>query len=349
MPFVFHDGILYISTVFVRKPCPSPLPNLKANKVVRVLRLRIKDKHAAALNKMAFWVNQVWNYCNDLSYKVWQRERRFLSGDDFAPYTKGASKAGIDLHSQTIQAVSEEYALRRKQFRKVRLNWRVSAGARRSLGWIPFKASALRYRNGQVFFAGIDKPLSRWDSCGLGKYDLGPGSLSQDARGRWYLNVSVKVVRAECCASAAAGDIGIDLGLKDFATCSDGQVIEARRIYRGAEQALATAQRANQKRQIKRIHARIANRRKEFHHQLSRRLVDHHAAIFVGNVNAASLARTIMPSPCSTPGGPRSEPCSGINAIAQACGLKKSTKAIPPKTVPHAVRAAARKGCKSLE
>ena len=268
-------------------------PSLKANEV-RVLRLRIKDKHAAALNKMAFWVNQVWNYCNDLSYKVWQRERRFLSGYDFAPYTKGASKAGIDLHSQTIQAVSEEYALRRKQFRKVRLNWRVSAGARRSLGWIPFKASALRYRNGQVFFAGIDKPLSLWDSYGLGKYDLGPGSLSQDARGRWYLNVSVKVVKAECCASAAAGDIGIDLGLKDFATCSDGQVIEARRIYRGAEQALATAQRANQKRQIKRIHARIANRRKEFHHQLSRRLVDHHAAIFVGNVNAASLARTNM-------------------------------------------------------
>lgn len=158
--------------------------SLKPTEAVRVLRLRIKDKHAGALNDMAYWVNHVWNYSNDLSYRVWQRERRFMSGDDFAPYTKGASKEGIALHSQTIQAVSEEYATRRKQFRKVRLSWRVSSGARCSLGWIPFKASALRYRNGQVWFAGIDKPLSMWNSYGLDEYDLGPGSISEDARGR---------------------------------------------------------------------------------------------------------------------------------------------------------------------
>ena len=256
--------------------------------------MRIKDKHARALNEMAFWVNQVWNYCNELSYKVWQRERRFLSGYDFAPYTKGATKEGIVLHSQTIQAISEEYATRRRQFRKIKLNWRVSTGARRSLGWIPFKASALRYRNGQVWFAGIAKPLSLWDRYGLGQFDLGQGSISQDARGRWYLNVSVKVVKAEKSANSGTADIGIDLGLKDFATCSDGEVIAARRIYRGAEKKLATAQRANKKQQVKRIHAQIANRRKEFHHQLSRRLVDGHAAIFVGNVNAAALAQTSM-------------------------------------------------------
>ena len=268
--------------------------SLKPNEAVRVLRLRIKDKHAGALNDMAYWVNQVWNYCNELSYRVWQRERRFLSGYDFAPYTKGAAKEGVALHSQTIQAVSEEYAIRRKQFRKVRLNWRVSSGARRSLGWIPFKASALRYRNGQVWFFGIDQPLSLWDSYGLGQYDLGPGSICQDARGRWYLNVSVKVVKEGAGARAAMGDVGIDLGLKDFATCSDGLVIESRRIYRGAEQALAKAQRANKKRQVKRINAQISNRRKEFHHQLSRRLVNDHAAIFVGDVNAAALAKTNM-------------------------------------------------------
>lgn len=35
--------------------------------VTRVLRLRLKDKHAAALRDKAFWVNQVWNYYNALS------------------------------------------------------------------------------------------------------------------------------------------------------------------------------------------------------------------------------------------------------------------------------------------
>src|SRR5258707_12088427 len=117
----------------------------------RVLRLRIKDRHAGLLQELARDVNFVWNYCNELAGKVWQREGRFLSGYDFHPFTKGAGKAGLHLHSQTIQAIGDEYATRRKQARKVKLRWRVSGGTRRSLGWIPFKASAIRYRNGQVF------------------------------------------------------------------------------------------------------------------------------------------------------------------------------------------------------
>ena len=38
--------------------------------LTRVLRLRIKDKHAAALTAMARKVNFVWNYVNDLAVKV---------------------------------------------------------------------------------------------------------------------------------------------------------------------------------------------------------------------------------------------------------------------------------------
>ena len=162
--------------------------------VVRTLRLRLKDKHARALREQAYWVNQVWNYCNDLSFKVWQREHRFLTGYDFAAYTKGLGAEGVPLHSQTVQAIAEEFATKRKQFKKTRLNWRVSSrkSPKRSLGWVPFKASAIRYRNGQVHFSGLGA-LSLWDSYGLASYNLGAGSFSEDARGRWYLNVTVKV------------------------------------------------------------------------------------------------------------------------------------------------------------
>ena len=92
----------------------------------RVLRLRLKDKHARALREHAYWVNQVWNYCNDLSFKVLKREHRFLSGFDLQKYTAGATREGLPLHSQTVQAIAEEYALRRKQFKKTKLRWRVS-------------------------------------------------------------------------------------------------------------------------------------------------------------------------------------------------------------------------------
>ena len=151
-------------------------PSAESPCVARTLRLRLKDRHAQALSEKARAVNQVWNYCNELSCRVFERERRFLSAYDFDRYTAGATREGLPLHSQTVQAISAEYATRRKQHQRVKLRWRVSRGPRRSLGWIPFKASALRYRNGQVWFSGLDKPLSLWGSYGLSNYTLGPAS-----------------------------------------------------------------------------------------------------------------------------------------------------------------------------
>ncbi|QBR03675.1 RNA-guided endonuclease InsQ/TnpB family protein [Paraburkholderia pallida] len=259
----------------------------------RVLRFRLKDKHAKLLRVLAREVNFVWNYCNELSHMVWQREQRFLSGYDFHPFTRGAGKAGLHLHSQTLQAIGEEYAVRRKQAGKTRLRWRASGGPRRSLGWIPFKASAIRYRNGQVFFAGTR--LSLWDSYGLSRYKLGAGSFSEDARGRWYLNVTIKV---EKTPTPATGEVersaGIDLGLKDFAATSDAQVITLDRHYRKLETVLAKAQCARKKARVRALHPKIKNSRKDQLHKLSTALVQQYGAIFIGNVNASALARTRM-------------------------------------------------------
>jgi len=58
----------------------------------------------------------------------------------------------------------------------------------------------------------------------------------------------IDVVTPDSSARQPLRGVGIDLGLKDFATLSTGEKIEAQRIYRGAEQALALAQRANKKR-----------------------------------------------------------------------------------------------------
>ncbi|QBE67547.1 transposase [Pseudoduganella lutea] len=270
----------------------SAKQNKPATHTTRVLRLRLKDKHATALQAMARDVNFVWNYVNDLSFKVWQRERRFLSAYDIDKYTAGATKEGLNLPATTVQAISKELVTRRIQHKKVKLRWRVSRGSRRSLGWIPFKASALRYRNGQLLFSCLDKPLSLWDSYGLSQYKLGAGCISEDAHGRWYINITVRVEKAQ--RSEATSAIGMDLGLKDFAATSSGDKVEAERFYRGQEAALAIAQRARKKARTRAIHAKIANRRKDFLHKFSTTLVAGHGAIFVGNVNAAGLARTRM-------------------------------------------------------
>ncbi len=88
--------------------------------------------------------------------------------------------------------------------------------------------------------------------------------------------------------------IGIDLGLKDLAALSNGQTVVANRFYRDLEPVLAVAQRCGHKGRTKAIHAKIANRRKDFLHKLSTGLVKEHGAIFIGNVNASALAKTNM-------------------------------------------------------
>ena len=251
----------------------------------KTLKLRLKDKHAGFLREQAKAINFVWNFCNELSFKHFERKREFLSAFDMQPYTKGAGKE-LGLHSQSVQAVQEEYCLRRKQFKKVKLRWRVSRGSRRALGWVPFKASALRYKNGQVWYCG--KPLSLWDSYGLSQYELGAGSLSEDARGRWYLNVTVKsLVHTKPQSPQKSAAVGIDLGLKSLMCDSEGGEVPAQNFYRDLEPQLAIAQRAGKKNRVRAIHAKIANRRKDHLHKLSTRQVREHAAIFVGNVNAS--------------------------------------------------------------
>ena len=264
----------------------------------KTLQLRIKDKHAATLLELSKQVNTVWNFCNELGLKILQREHRFCSAYDIHPYLAGASKEGMDLHSQTIQAVADEYVTRRKQFKKPKLRWRASFGSRRALGWIPFKKGAISYRNGQAHYAGI--ALSLWDSYGLADYALGSGSISQDARGRWYINICVKQFRwpvdensvLPAANKADRSAVGLDLGLKSFLTTSEGKEVEAPQFYRSLEKKLAVAQRAGNKDRVRAIHAKIKNQRKDSSHKLSTSLVSKHGAIFVGNVSSSGLAKT---------------------------------------------------------
>jgi putative transposase len=53
---------------------------------------------------MAFrYLNFVWNYCNGLSAKVLERERRFLGAHEMQKYLNGASKEGLSVGSAVFQ------------------------------------------------------------------------------------------------------------------------------------------------------------------------------------------------------------------------------------------------------
>ena len=258
---------------------------------MKTLKLRIRDKHCKMLDQLASEVNFVWNYVNDLGFKHLKRKGEFLSAYDVAKYTKGASKE-CNLHSQTIQAVTEELVTRRKQFKKAKLKWRVSnkKSARCSLGWIPFKKVAIKSVDGSVQYGKHQFKL--WDSYGLSKYSVKTGSFVEDSRGRWY--VCLVVDSPKQAKPTATKAIGIDLGLKNIATCSDGTVISNPKFYRKYEQKLGIAQRARNKKRVRALHAKIANCRKDHLHKASTQLVRENALIVVGDLSAKKLVKTKM-------------------------------------------------------
>jgi putative transposase len=98
--------------------------------------------------------------------------------------------------------------------------------------------------------------------------------------------------------------VGIDGGLKTFATFSTGQEIATPRFFRGEEQALAkvhrrlskeekgTPERAKRRRVVARAHERIAWRRGDFAHQHSRRIVNQFDLIAVEDLSVNRMTHT---------------------------------------------------------
>jgi putative transposase len=217
--------------------------------MVLTYRYRIKDATAGRhLLRQARAVNRVWNYCGEIHEAARRYNRHWPSGFDLINLTSGSSKL-LGLHSDTVQAVCKQFALSRDAHRK-RPRWR----GRKSLSWIPFQAArAIRIDRDGVILLGhryrlwLSRPIEGAIRC---------GSFAQDARGHWLLNLQLEVPEDR---EHGTGEIGVDLGLKSLAALSTGEKIEAPRLYRKYERALAIAQRAGHKPRVRAIHAKIAN------------------------------------------------------------------------------------------
>lgn len=253
--------------------------------MIKTFRYRIKDAtDGAKLDKLARSVNFVWNFCNETQEHALCWGMRWPTGFDLNKLTAGSGKE-LGLHSQTVQAVCEQYAVRRQQFKKRKLRWR----GRRSPGWIPLKAAGVKVAGDTVRYVG--QTFRFWNSRRI-PGPIKSGSFSQDARKRWYINFAVDC--PDESPTTGTRQVGIDLGLKTLATCSDGSKIEAPRWYRSQQKRLAGFQRKRKPRNVRNLHAKIANRRLDFLHKASTKLVNDCELIVVGDVSSSKLIKTNM-------------------------------------------------------
>ncbi|WP_086748945.1 MULTISPECIES: RNA-guided endonuclease InsQ/TnpB family protein [Streptomyces] len=165
---------------------------------------------------------------------------------------------------------------------------------------------------------------ARWSITGKGRLNLPkigavkvkwsralpatPSSVTvvKDAAGRFFASFVIDTDPDADAARMPETDrtIGIDLGLTHFAVLSDGTKIDSPRFLRRAEKKLKKAQRELSRKQkgsknrararlkVARAHAKVADARREFHHQLSTKLISENQEIAVEDLSVAGLART---------------------------------------------------------
>ena len=131
-----------------------------------------------------------------------------------------------------------------------------------------------------------------------------PSSVTviMDAAGRYFASFVIET--GPGALPPAAPVVGIDLGLAHFAILSDGRKIASPRFLRRAEKSLKRAQRSLSRKEkgsrnrdkarvkVARAHARAADARRDFHHQLSTRLIRDNQAVAVEDLAVKGLART---------------------------------------------------------
>ncbi|WP_367322885.1 RNA-guided endonuclease InsQ/TnpB family protein [Streptomyces sp. HUAS ZL42] len=165
---------------------------------------------------------------------------------------------------------------------------------------------------------------ARWSITGSGRLNLPkigavkvkwsrtlpatPSSVTviKDAAGRFFASFVIETDPTADQTRMPSTDrtIGIDLGLAHFGVLSDGTKIDSPRFLRRAQKKLKKAQRELSRKQkgsnnrtkarlkVARAHAKVADARREFHHQLSTKLISENQGIAVEDLSVKALART---------------------------------------------------------
>jgi putative transposase len=120
----------------------------------------------------------------------------------------------------------------------------------------------------------------------------------------WYMRVVCEIERDVVKVPVSIETaLGIDLGLTNFAYLSNDQVIENPKFLRNDLKKLRAYQRRlsrkkkgsnNRKKcaiRVVKIHVRIKNKRKDFHHKLSTQIAKNHGVVAVENLNVKGMVQ----------------------------------------------------------
>jgi putative transposase len=199
------------------------------------------------------------------------------------------------VHSQVLQNMAVRIDLAFKAFfRRVRAGDKPGYPRFRGAGRydsFTYPQSGFRMKDNRIFLSKIGhaKAVVHRPLEGTVKTCM----VRRTATGKWFVCFSCEVDEKPLPESEEA--VGVDVGLSFFTATSDGEKVSNPRFFREEEKARAqrklsklekgTSGRAKQRKVVAKVHERIRNKRRDFAHRESRKLVNRYGFIAVENLS----------------------------------------------------------------
>jgi putative transposase len=244
-------------------------------------KFRIKDSNSRNnLSSLSGSCNHMWNLTNEMT----RDSESFLSEFDVNNLTKGFCKT-LKIHSTTVQEINKTHATCRRKAKKSKLSWRSAKNG--TLGWIPFKASAVKIDQDNCSIIYMGQKFRYYNSRNFsGK--VVTGCFFQKPGNKWYISLQIRLDE-KIIHEHLEPEVGIDLGVKNKIALSDGSIYTRDSITKKYEKALAAAQRSGKKKRVQKIHEKIKNSREDWAHKVTTNIAKKYKYIAIGDFKVKKL------------------------------------------------------------
>jgi putative transposase len=179
--------------------------------------------------------------------------------------------------------------------------------SRKNGGSARFMDNAFQIKGDGLFLAKIKTPIViKWSR----QLSSAPNSctISQNAAGQWFASFLCEEEIPHL--PPTNNKVGIDVGIENFATLSDGRKFQSPKAIRKLRKKLACLQKRHSRKQkgsknrerarkkVARVHQHIADVRKDFLHKLSTQLVRENQAIAIEDLAVSNMVKNRKLSRC---------------------------------------------------
>lgn len=264
-------------------------------------------EQAELLNKTFGCVRYVYNRALAERTRAWTQEQRRVT---YAHTSKMLTAWKLDAETEwltepskgPLQATLRDLQTAFVNFWEKRASYPKFKAKRKGRDSATFHRGGFSWRDGELRLAKLGNPLRIvWSRPLPDGADPSSVTVSRDAAQRWHVSILCECTVTDGTETDAA--IGLDAGITSLLTLSTGEKIANPKHEKRDRQRLALAQRRLSRKEkgsknrtkarlrVAKVHARIADRRRDHMHKLSTRLINENQVIAIEDLTVRNMVR----------------------------------------------------------